>query len=357
MPTRRSIAARLLARVALASGFWLGLTSAGTAGATKVGIEAVPFTDARGRAILTEVWYPAADAAVEIAFALRPFLQPIDLARGASYCCENQERHPLVVISHGILGNRFSQGWLARALVAHGYLVATVTHPNTTGEDVTPAGILRLWDRAQDVSVALDHLLSHPTWSARIDAARVGFVGHSFDGGTGAVLAGGVHDAEALMRFCKTPAAAKDAYCEPVAKVDPQSLDLRPARASYGDPRIRAFYIMASAPAQGFGRETLRSVRMPFAVETAKLDEILDNTLNSNVFAGEIPGATSIDREFGHFAYVPLCRDGAVPPPAAAVCGDPPGVARSAAHEGRRRGGSFPRKAPLRFVPTAPARD
>ena len=332
MPTRHSSATRLLAQAALAAS-WLGVASAGAADTTKVGIEAVALTDARGRQIITEVWYPAADAAVEIAFAARPFLQPIQLARGASYCCEDQGRRPLVVISHGILGNRFSQGWLARALVTHGYIVATVTHPNTTGDDITPAGILHLSDRAQDVSAALDRLLVHPTWSARIDAVRIGFVGHSFGGGTGAVLAGGVHDAEALIRFCRTPAAAKDSYCEPVAKVDPQSLDLRPAKASNGDPRIRAFYIMASAPAQGFSRETLRSVRMPFFVETAKLDEILDNTLNSNVFAREIPGATSVDREFGHFAYVPLCVAGAVPPQAAAICGDPPGVARSAAHE------------------------
>ena len=332
MPTPRSIAARLLARAALAGAFWLSVAGAGTAGDAKVGIEAVPLTDARGRAIITEVWYPAAETAVEIAFAARPFLRPIQVARGASYCCDNQGSRPLVVISHGILGNRFSQGWLARALVTHGYLVATVTHPNTTGDDITPAGILRLWDRAQDVSAALDQLLSHPTWSARIDAARIGFVGHSFGGGTGAVLAGGVHDAEALFRFCKTPAAAKDSYCEPVAKADQQSLDLSPTKASYRDPRIRGFYIVASAPAQGFTPETLRSVRMPFVVETAKLDEILDNALNSYVFAREIPGATSVDREVGHFAYVPLCLSGAVPPQAASVCADPSGVVREAVH-------------------------
>jgi predicted dienelactone hydrolase len=333
MLTARLTAARVLAEVALVGGFWLGLVINSAAGGTKLGIETVPLKDARDRDVTTEVWYPASDTAVANAFAARPFLQPVQLSRGAPYCCEDEKSHPLVVISHGIFGNRFSQGWLARALVAHGYIVATVTHPNTTSDDITAAGIYRLWDRAEDVSVVLDHLLSHPKWSARIDPARIGFVGHSFGGGTGVVLAGGTHDAEALIRFCKTPAGAKDTYCEPLAKLDLQRLGLRPTKTSYRDQRIRAFYIMASAPAQGFTVETLRSIRIPFVMETATLDEILDNAVNSLVFAREIPGASGVNRPVGHFAYVPLCVSGSVPPQAASICADPPGVARDNVHE------------------------
>jgi predicted dienelactone hydrolase len=323
---------RLLALAAIV-GSALGPQAASAADGTKLGAATLSLKDSRGREIATEVWYPAADGAVESPFAARPFIQPIPLSRDAAYCCDNQSRRALVVISHGIFGNRFSQGWLARALVAQGYLVASVTHPGTTTDDITPAGIHRLWDRAQAVSAALDHLLSHPTWSARIDAARIGFIGHSFGGGTGVLLAGGVHDAQALLRFCRTPAAARDSYCEPLAKLDPQSLAGGPEKQSYRDARIRAFYIMASGPAQGFKLETLRAIQAPFALDTAGLDEILDNAFNAHVFAREIPGAASIERKVGHFAYVPLCVAGAVPPQAAAICADPPDVARDAAHE------------------------
>jgi hypothetical protein len=62
------------------------------------------------------------------------------------------------------------------------------------------------------------------------------------------MLAGGMHEAEALIRFCKTPAAAKNTYCEPLAKLDPQRLGLRLAKTSCRDQRIRAFYILASGP-------------------------------------------------------------------------------------------------------------
>jgi hypothetical protein len=40
---------------------------------------------------------------------------------------------------------------------------------------------------------------------------------------------------------------------------------------------------MPSGPAQGFRAETLRSIRMPFVVDTAMLDEILDNAVNSRI--------------------------------------------------------------------------
>jgi predicted dienelactone hydrolase len=323
----RSPLTRLLTGLLLVSSF--GLAACETQ-AAKLGAETLPVKDARGRDITTEIWYPANDAATETPFAARPFFQPIALARGASYCCA--DRRPLVVISHGVFGNRFSQAWLAGALVARGYIVATVTHPNTTADDITPAGIYRLWDRAQDVSALLDHVLADPTWSARIDPQHIGFVGHSFGGGTGVLLAGGTHDADALIRFCKSPAAAKDTYCPFLSKLDPQNLDLRPAKASYQDARIRAFYIMASAPAQGFAIDTLHGIRVPFAVETAEKDEILDNALNSQLFAREIPGAAPVGRAVGHFAYVPVCIAGSVPPQAATICTDPPAVARETAH-------------------------
>jgi predicted dienelactone hydrolase len=305
----RSRLTRLLTGLLLGSS--LGLAACETQ-AAKLGAETLPVKDARGRDITTELWYPASDAATEAPFAARPFFQPIALARGASYCCA--DRRPLVVISHGVFGNRFSQAWLARALVAHGYIVASVTHPNTTAEDITPAGIYRLWDRAQDISAVLDRVLTHPTWSARIDPQHIGFVGHSFGGGTGVLLAGGTHDAHALIRFCKSPAAAKDTYCPFLSKLDAQSLGLRPAKASYQDARIRAFYIMAPAPAQGFAIDTLHAIHAPFVVETADQDEILDNTLNSQLFAREIPGTAAVGRAVGHFAYVPVCIAGSVPP-------------------------------------------
>jgi predicted dienelactone hydrolase len=329
---RSCTAARSLAAVALAAGFWLSHINGSFALGATLGVETVPIKDAAGRDVTTEVWYPASESAVESAFAARPFFQPIQLARGASYCCEKEKSRPLIVISHGIFGNRFSQGWLASTLVSHGYIVATVTHPNTTADDITPAGIYRLWDRAADVSFVLDKLLSDPKWSTRIDPARIGFVGHSFGGGTGVLLAGGVQDAGALIRFCKTPAATRDTYCASLAKLDPQNLDLRPTKSSYLDQRIRALYLMASAPAQGFSAETLRSIRASIVVETAIQDEILDNSANSTMFAREIPGASAVNRQVGHFAYVPVCLTGSIPPQAASICTDPAGVDRSDAH-------------------------
>jgi predicted dienelactone hydrolase len=285
---------------------------------------------AKARKIESELWFVAAgDAKVEN-FSPRPPLRAIPIARNAVPQPTTSKR-PLIVVSHGNWGSRFSQGWLALELTRAGYLVLSTSHPSTAGDDQTAAGRYRLWDRSRDVSFAIDEILRHP-WAGLIDESRIGFVGHSFGGWTGVSLAGGRFDPQLQRTACET-AQKRDFYCDSTLMDDIAGVPAQDAAESFKDPRISAFYIMGSGPAQGFSAESLKSISVPFVVDTAEYDEILDPEINSTALARQIPGAKEIKRPVGHFAYVPECRWLIGRMLASQICRDPDGVDRARIHK------------------------
>jgi predicted dienelactone hydrolase len=290
---------------------------------------------ATSRKVTIELWFKTApDAKIEW-FSPRAPLRSIPIARNADPLPSLGKR-PLIVISHGNWGSRFSQGWLARELALSGYVVLSTSHPGTVGDDQTVAGRYRLWDRSRDVSFALDEVLKGSIWAALIDQNRIGFVGHSFGGWTGVSVAGGRYDPGQQRAFCER-APKKDLYCDGTLKDDIAGIPAKDAGESFRDGRIKAFYIMASGPGQGFVAESLKSISVPFIVDTAQFDEVLEPLANSTAIARQIPGAREVTRPVGHFAYVPECRwlIGPILTRVAGLplCDDPQGVDRAQVHK------------------------
>jgi predicted dienelactone hydrolase len=201
---------------------------------------------------------------------------------------------------------------------------------------MTAAGRYRLWERSRDVSVAIDEVLKSPKWATLIDEKRIGFVGHSFGGWTGVSLAGGRYDPIRQRDFCRN-AERKDFYCENTLKDDIADLQTADAGDSFQDSRIKAFYIMGSGPGQGFSADSLKSIKVPFVVDTAQFDESLESLSNSTNLATQILGAREVVRPVGHFAYVPECRwlIGSMITWLAGLplCEDPKGVDRRLVHK------------------------
>lgn len=303
--------------------------------AEPVGTASIEVNAGAHRNFTSEFWFEAAPGEKVEGFAVRPPLRAIQIARNAQPA-PNQGKRPLIVISHGNWGSRYSQGWLAIRLVNAGFVVFSTSHPGTLGDDQSVAGRLRLWDRSRDVSSALTELLRQPKWSGLIDEDRIGFIGHSFGGWTAVSLAGGKYDPVVQRTFCEK-ALSKDFYCEGTLKDDISGVSMSDAADSFKDSRFRAFYIMASGPGQGFSPESLKSIGSPFVVDTAKADEILEPKTNSSRLAAQIPGAREIVRPVGHFAYVPECKWLIGPILAriagTPICDDPSGVDRAAVHE------------------------
>ena len=126
-------------------------------------------------------------------------------------------------------------------------------------------------------------------------------------------------------------------YCEGTLKDDIAGIPAKDAGESFRDARIKAFYIMASGPGHGFVGESLKSISVPFVVDTAQFDESLEPLANSTAMARQIPGAREVTRPVGHFAYVPECRwlIGPILTSVAGLplCNDPQGVDRAQVHK------------------------
>lgn len=284
----------------------------------------------RNREITSEIWFKAKNGSKEKDFSIIFPIRSIKIAAEAQPD-EQIKKKPVVLISHGNWGTRYSQGWLAYNLAQNGYMVISVSHPGTMREIRTAEGAYRLWDRSRDVSFVLDKILQDPKWSALIDEKKIGFIGHSFGGWTGVSLAGGIYDPEKQRQFCRGHGI--DTYCRDSIQDDISKFDKSDVKNSYRDQRIKAFYIMASGPAQGFSKESLTAIHTPFLVDSSTRDDILDYQQNSKVFAQTIPTAREIPRDVGHFTYVPECKRFIGYLFAKLICTDPEGVDRAKSHQ------------------------
>lgn len=223
------------------------------------------------------------------------------IARDAVY--EGAAPRPLVILSHGNWGTPYSMGWLATRLVDEGYLVLALDHPGTSAESRTTRGRIRLWERAGDVSRALDQLLDDPTWGPRVDRARIGFVGHSFGAWTGLALAGGVYHLDRQRDACRAQ-PKPDQYCRAMAAPDVATVPRDGDGATQRDPRIQAYMLLAGGPFAGFEADSLPAITAPMWIATARYDEVLVRV----PIQPSIQSATETVYDVGHFAFIPSCN-------------------------------------------------
>jgi predicted dienelactone hydrolase len=341
--TLSSMATSAITRARLAASALLSLTTASAAlalalhavtaqAAPVVGTATLAVKDAvRNRSLPTEIWFQAAAGTKTEDFSAVLPIATIAIAPNATPAPDFKKR-PLIVISHGNWGTRFSQGWIAMRLVQAGYVVVTPSHPGTMNDDRTTAGAVRLWDRSQDVRVALTAVLSDPRWSALIDPERIGFWGHSFGGWTGVSLAGGRYDMKQLLTACQAQ-SPQDMYCKGTTSDDLSSISMAGSDADYTDPRFKAFYLTATGPGGSMTKASLQQIRMPMFFDTAQFDEVLSPGINSTFLAATIPGAKEVIRPVGHFAYVPICKPFIGRAVASLICTDPKGVERAEVHQ------------------------
>jgi predicted dienelactone hydrolase len=253
----------------------------------RVGESTLYFTDStRNRPLKTELWYPTADIdtgnqrATELPFILEPTI------RNASFIAQ---KHPLLLISHGTGGNRFSLAWLAIALVKQGYMVAAPDHWGNTYDNKIPEYFVRYWERPLDISFVLSQLLLDKTLSESIDFERIGAVGFSFGGYISLALAGVEMDCNLLKSKAETNQGKKEFNVPELGDLRKLIEKLpcdRLSELKLKDSRIKAF--VALSPALGLGVETLtqtKNVTAPILIIAPANDRIapvLTNARNYN---------------------------------------------------------------------------
>lgn len=296
--------------------------------------------------LMTQIWYPTDRSGNEHAapigtpqlalFKGHPLVAQAPLAAG---------RHPLLVMSHGTGGSAGSLDWIAAGLAEQGYIVVGVNHPgNHALGPLTSEGFSLWWERATDLSQALDAILADPQFSPHIATGRIGAIGFSLGGYSVLELAGARTDRRAFYQFCQSPAA--DAICRPpemeMAGAAAQTLDesspatqasLARSGDSFRDPRIRAAFLMAPALGQAFGPANLREVRIPLAILTGAADSTVPVASNAKWYASQLTQAElELVPDAGHYVFINECLPAAMEQ-LAPICRDAAGVDRAAVHQ------------------------
>jgi predicted dienelactone hydrolase len=190
-----------------------------------------------GRQMQMGIFYPS-EGGTETKFGENPVFYGIPVHENAAPAAG---KHPVVLLSHGWGGHFARLNWLSERLVEKGAIVIAVNHPNSTAGDVNLTSAVNHWTRAQDLSLALDHVLGDPAFAGHIDTTRVYAAGFSYGGWTALSLAGLKGRAEGYGPYCKA-AGDGSAHCRELNKmgIKISDTDAELWHASYKDNRVVA---------------------------------------------------------------------------------------------------------------------
>lgn len=161
-----------------------------------VGFRQVTVKDPAGtRDLAVDIWYPTAKGVTGTAarYALLPTAYIDSKVAVADAPIATGAPAPLIVYSHGSGGQNFVASFLTEELAAQGFVVVAANHTGDTAIDrftnTTSVPDRNDLDRPADVTRVIDDMLARSSssgdfLSGRIDASRIGLVGHSYGGYT-----------------------------------------------------------------------------------------------------------------------------------------------------------------------------
>ena len=124
--------------------------------------------------------------------------------------------------------------------------------------------------RPRQLSAALDHLLADPEFGPRIDAGRIGAIGHSAGGYTVLALIGGRADLSVLAHHCTRNRREDPEFCA-YGRSDGHVGGMLP---DLSDRRVGA--VVAVAPVGAvFGDEAFSGVEAPAQIHRLEGDRVL----------------------------------------------------------------------------------
>lgn len=277
------------------------------------------WANAGPRPLAATIWYQAPDSSVDSEWSIGVFRFGRN-ALNAPFA--DTQKRPLIILSHGTGGSAAQLSWLAEALVDAGFVVAGINHHGNTAAEETswPHGFALPAERARDISVLIDLLLSDKEIEPHIDADRIGTAGFSI-GGYSALASAGAHlkvvdrqsrcENEPTNPVCNLPPEAEftDADIQALASSD-AAFKAALARNTHpiSDARIRAIYAIAPAFVSLMKRQDFSLLKVPTRVVLAENDEqiLLEETLNA-VSEG-IPDAVAVTiPDAGHYSFLASC--------------------------------------------------
>ena len=305
--------------------------------------------DSGPRPVAWSSWYPA-DPKTGALEAARQAAEPAVFqslgGRRNADLDTAKARWPIVLLSHGTGGQAQGLDWLGHRLAGGGYVCIGVSHHGNTGiEPYLPEGFLCWWERARDLTVALDQLSVTGIFDGRLDTANVCVAGFSLGAYTVLALAGARTSLERFDAWlASNPGMAGGPREFP--RLDKEIDGLRRtstrfrqswSRASddYKDPRVRAAIALAPAPpVRSFDPDSLSSIRLPVGLMVGQDDREAPHDQCALWLKSQNPAfeLSLLGDSVGHYVFLNSATDHgrSVAP---VLCRDAPGVDRSAIHD------------------------
>lgn len=243
-------------------------------------------TDETDRPLSLSIWYPALDpapAGTSESVGANAVFVGASAARGAPV---PDGPFPVVLLSHGGLRSAADTGaWLGRSLAEAGFVAVEVNGPRP---DRAEDAVDEIWRRPDDLSRALDALLSDPAWSDRIDTDRVSVVGFALGGTAAIALAGGGMVPDAYAGACDAGAGPDCAWYR-ASNVSLASVADAAIEQPRRDPRIGAAVAIAPEYLDVFSTKSLSDTAAPVLVVA------LGREMPGGLPQVPIPGATVAD--------------------------------------------------------------
>ena len=265
------------------------------------------------------VWYPARADALERPVVIGPSDRPLfrvgSAAPAAAFA--GRRRRPVILLSHGFGGSARMMGWFGIGLARKGYVVLAVDHPGSNGiDEMTMAGALLWWERAEDLRAALAQAAGDPAIEPHLDLHTVGVAGFSAGGFTALVAAGARADRDRFERFCA--ANPEDGVCQPqrefpVTAAEREAAFTLPemraeaarAREDHSIANVRAAFAIAPALVQALDPESLASLSRPVELLVGDADTVAPAATNGMVASLAIPSARVVHlRGVGHYDFL-----------------------------------------------------
>ncbi|MCF2905619.1 dienelactone hydrolase family protein [Octadecabacter sp. CECT 8868] len=255
-----------------------------------------------------DIWYPALPGGKAVTVGGNGVFFGTQAGRGAP---RREGVFPLVLISHGAGGNAGQFGWIASELANNGYVVVLPNHPGTTSGNASAQAAVRVWERPQDITAILDHMIRHEDEFSYVDFDNIGVVGFSAGGYTALALSGARVDPDRLQRFCdESDHGMSDCAFLSHFGVDLHQLDLSPAAQELRDERVTTGVVVDPGIISTITDESLSTIDIPLFVINLGTNESVPEGVHALDAADRMPSAEHLFiPDATHFSFLAECKE------------------------------------------------
>lgn len=188
---------------------------------------------------------------------------------------------PVVVISHGLGGDRTTFAYLAEHLASYGFGVLVLEHPGSNAQQLQAlingrangaASPTEFLDRPLDVSFVLTELERGPNsvFQSRLNLKQVGVLGQSFGGYTALALGGATLNAAQLRADCQKPEDTLNLSLLLQCDAD----RLVQSNTKLQDQRVQAVMAINPITSAVFGQTGIQQLQIPTMIVAGSADTV-----------------------------------------------------------------------------------